>query len=41
MTYVQFDPRTIAYIMNFVHNDRLRTVHVVHDDKQTVKIDIQ
>ena len=28
----------IAYIMNFVHNDRLRTVH---GDIQTVKIDIQ
>ena len=28
----------IAYIIIFVHNDRLRTVH---DDIQTVKIDIQ
>ena len=30
--------KMIAYIMIFVHNDRLRTVH---DDIQTVKIDIQ
>ena len=30
--------KMIAYIMNFVHNDRFRTVH---DDIQTVKIDIQ
>ena len=28
----------IVYIMIFVHNDRVRTVH---DDIQTVKIDIQ
>ena len=27
-----------TYIMIFVHNDRLRTVH---DDIQTVKLDIQ
>ena len=30
--------KMIAYVMIFVHNDRLRTVH---DDIQTVKIDIQ
>ena len=30
--------KMIAYIMIFVHNDRLRTVH---DDIQTVKIYIQ
>ena len=30
--------KMIAYIMIFVHNDRLWTVH---DDIQTVKIDIQ
>ena len=30
--------KMIAYIMNFMHNDRLRTVQ---DDIQTVKIDIQ
>ena len=30
--------KMIAYKMIFVHNDRLRTVH---DDIQTVKIDIQ
>ena len=30
--------KMIAYTMIFVHNDRLRTVH---DDIQTVKIDIQ
>ena len=30
--------KMMAYIMIFVHNDRLRTVH---DDIQTVKIDIQ
>ena len=29
--------KMIAYVMIFVHNDRLRTVH---DDIQTVKIDI-
>ena len=30
--------KMMAYIMIFVHNDRLRTVH---DDIQTVKLDIQ
>ena len=38
-TYVQFDPvQMIAYIMNLVYNDRLRTGH---DDMQTGKIDKQ
>ena len=40
MTYVQFDRRTkmIVYKMNFVHNERLRTVQ---DDIQTIKMDKQ